>query len=68
MTKNTTYLWDMISQENFDYTNHRRDEKEIIEPQLEKLGYTDFQYFWFKPLIRGIMCIDPQGFNVELWY
>jgi hypothetical protein len=66
--KQTTHLDDLIEMSGFSYAEFRRDEKAIIEPQLEKLGYTNFQYFWFEPLIRGIQCIDPQGFNVELWY
>lgn len=68
MTKKKEFLWDIIEIGDFSYAEHRRDEKAIIEPQLEKLGYTNFQYFWFEALIRGISCIDPQGFNVELWY
>jgi len=59
-------LTDFIDFSNFDYGEYLRDEKAVLQPQLELRGYTDI--IWgsgeadsFGPLTRICRAIDKLG-------
>lgn len=59
-------LEDLLDFSNFDWHLWLRDEREVLQPQLEAMGYTNV--FWsmgdhdfFGPLTRVCRAIDTNG-------
>ena len=59
-------LHEIISFEDFDFMFHLRDEKDILQPQLEKLGFINISWGSgetdsFGPLTRVCRVTDKFG-------
>jgi hypothetical protein len=76
-TRDPSYpdLANVISFEGFDYDagTYQEQERELLQPQLEALGYTEIVWFpgevdSFGPLTRLVMCINPDGNVVTFIY
>lgn len=66
-------LQDMLSFALFDYKNYHRDEQEILQPQLEAMGYTDFEWSMgehdsFGPLTRVCWATNRDGSRMAFIY
>lgn len=66
-------LQTVISFEGFDHAHYYRDERTILEPRLQELGYCYFSWRTgerdsFGPLIRCLTAATLDGEPVQFWY
>ena len=59
-------LEDLISFDGFDWVMWLRDEKEVLQPRLKELGYSEIvwyqgEYDSFGPLTRVCKAVGPSG-------
>lgn len=68
-----TDLDEIISFDGFCFAAYFAGEKDILKPQLERMGYTRIRFFTlegdsFGPLIRGCNCVDSTGVERRFFY
>lgn len=66
-------LHDLLSFSLFDFTDYRKGEIEILQPQMEAMGYTEFEwsmgeYDSFGPLTRICRAINKDGTKMAFIY
>ena len=66
-------LQDLLSFSLFDFEHYHRDEVEILQPQMEAMGYTDFEwsmgeYDSFGPLSRVCKATSRDGARMAFVY
>lgn len=66
-------LQDAIRFDGFDYTHYYRDEKLVLTPRLEALGFTDIEFSMgevdsFGPLIRLCHATAADGKRHKFFY
>lgn len=66
MIKGFIDLDELLSFKDFSYRNYTQGERDILNPQLQEMGYTDIQWYMgdsdsFGPLTRVCYMKNPDG-------